>query len=134
MKRFLMVYVSSLVVFLIVDVIWVGYIAGPFYRAELEGIISDNFRMMPALVFYLLFVLGMVQLVVFPSLDRSVPILLGRAALFGLVCYSTYELTNYATIKKWPLSVVAFDLTWGVGISCLISFFGYWLARNVFTA
>lgn len=127
-----MVYFSCFLVFLVVDMVWIGYVAGPFYRANLGDIISEEFRIVPALIFYALFVLGMVTLVVFPSLDRSSVVLLGRAGLFGLVCYATYELTNYSTIQEWPLSVVAFDLGWGVGISCLVSYVGYWLANNIF--
>ncbi len=129
MKRFLYVYFSSLTFFLTVDLIWIVYIAGPFYRSKLNNIIMDDFRIVPALIFYALFVLGMVVLVIYPSMNQTAGILLGRAALFGLICYATYDLTNYATIENWSLSVLYLDIAWGASISSAVSYFGYRLAH-----
>lgn len=120
------VYCVSFMVFLLVDLVWLKYLAGPFYRRKLDPLLMDRARMTPALIFYLLFVLGNLVFVVRPSLVSGSPgDLVFRGVLYGVVCYGTYDLTNYATLEDWPLSVTLLDLTWGAFISTTVAVSGY---------
>lgn len=121
MRRFLVLYATGLVTFLVVDLAWIRLVVGPIFRSELGNLLAESFRPGPALVFYALFVLGVLYLVVLPSSSAGWSSLLGRAALFGACCYGTYELTNYATLAGWPLHVVVLDVAWGIGIACLVA-------------
>lgn len=122
-----MTYVVAVVVFLIVDVIWLGVIAKNLYRSELGHLMSDSVKLVPAILFYLLFVLGIVVFAVLPGLeDNSLVKSVIFSGLLGLIAYGTYDLTNYATLRDWPLQVVAIDLIWGMFVSILVGLVGYW--------
>jgi uncharacterized membrane protein len=122
-----MVYCISFLIFLLVDLIWLRYLAGWFYREKLEAFLADTPKIWPALAFYALFVLGNVVFVVMPVLHGEIGIpLWARASLYGVVSYGTYELTNYSALKNWPISVTIIDLLWGVFISNLVALSGYY--------
>ncbi len=107
-------YVLATVVFFAVDIIWLGYVARGFYRNNLGGIISPEVNWTAAIVFYLVYIAGIIIFAVNPALKSgmlSSAILWG--ALFGFFTYATYDLTNMATIQEWPLKVVIVDILWG---------------------
>lgn len=87
---------------------------------------ADQFRWVPALLFYLLFIAGLVFFALLPAIhEGSWSLALLYGAFFGLVCYATYDLTNLATLKEWPEKIVVYDLLWGSfisGATCLITF------------
>jgi len=94
--------------------------------------LSPDTNWVAALIFYLLFIVGILVFVVLPGLEsHSLRSTLLRAALFGLITYATYDLTNLATVKNWPLSVTMVDMAWGmilsVTVGCVGFFAGKWL-------
>ena len=118
-------------VFLAIDMIWLVVVARKFYARHLGFLMRDPVGLPAALLFYLLFVGGILFFVLAPALERNS---LGYAAfagaLFGLVTYATYDLTNLATIKGWPLLVTIVDLGWGTGVSLAVSVIGFLLVRR----
>jgi uncharacterized membrane protein len=115
---------------LVVDAIWLGLIARRLYQAQIGFLMAENPKWAAAGVFYLLFVAGLVVFCVSPGIrEGSLGRTLGRAALFGLVTYATYDLTNLATIEGWPLAVTAIDLVWGTVLSTVTTLLSVWLAR-----
>lgn len=102
----------------ILDYVWLGFIAKKLYYAEMGKLLLDKPNMPAALVFYLVYVIGVLVFVVNPALARdSWTYALGMGALFGLVAYATYDLTNLATMKDFPLKIVVIDLIWGMAIT-----------------
>ena len=93
---------------------------------------SDTVNWVAALIFYLLFIIGIFIFVIYPSIEKQSP---GRAlvlgAIFGLITYATYDLTNYATLKGFPLNVVVVDLIWGTFITTVVSISGYYITKYV---
>lgn len=113
-------------VFLVLDLIWLTVIAKKLYKKHLGFIMSDKPKMIAALVFYAIFVFGILVFVVNPALQKdSLLYVLGYGALFGFITYSTYDLTNLATLKNWPLKITIIDLVWGTSVSALTSVISY---------
>ncbi len=123
---FLKLYIMSLLIFFSIDLLWLGVIAKDLYRREIGFIMSDEIRWIPALLFYALYIVGLVFFCVSPALkDGRWMLALLYGGLFGLISYATYDLTNLATLKGWPVKLVVYDLIWGTcisGLTCLISF------------
>ena len=130
MSRSLVAYISTLVVFGIVDFIWLGFIAKDLYRNGIGHLMAESPNWIAAVLFYLLFIAGLVYFAVSPALDAGA---WQRAALngalFGFFCYATYDLTNYATLKGWPLSIVLADLVWGAFVSTVGATAGFFITR-----
>ena len=123
-------YVITLFVFLILDAIWLGLIARRLYQAQIGFLMAKQPKWAAAGVFYLLFVAGLVVFCVSPAVrEGSVGRAAWRAALFGLVTYATYDLTNLATVEGWPLLVTAIDLAWGTALSTATTLLSVWLAQ-----
>ncbi|APV44791.1 putative membrane protein [Dehalogenimonas formicexedens] len=121
-----LVYVITLIVFLGIDALWLGVISKNFYRTHLGGLLRDSFNMAPAILFYLLYVIGLMVFVIVPAVNNSsIAQAVGLGILFGLVAYATYDLSNFATLKNWPLTIVVSDLGWGMFISGIVSVVGY---------
>jgi uncharacterized membrane protein len=129
-REFAKHYVITLVVFLVLDALWLGIIARRLYQAQIGFIMAKQPKWAAAGVFYLLFVVGLVVFCVSPGVrSGSWGQAAGRAALFGLVTYATYDLTNLATLEGWPLAVTAIDLAWGTAVSTATTLISVWLAR-----
>ncbi|MFW6303969.1 MAG: DUF2177 family protein, partial [Candidatus Sumerlaeota bacterium] len=114
MLYYLKIYGLMVPVFLAVDLVWLGVVARKFYMNRLGYIMAEKPNWIAAFIFYLLFVAGVLLFTVKPALDRDslrMALLLGAA--FGLVTYATYDLTNLATVKDWPLRVSLVDMVWG---------------------
>lgn len=126
MAYYLKLYLATLVVFFAVDMAWLGLAARSFYRRQLGFLMASSPNWPAAVVFYLLFVLGILVFVVLPGLQAgSLRTTLWRAALFGLITYATYDLTNLATVRDWPLLVAVVDMIWGTVLSMVVSLAGY---------
>jgi len=129
----LMLYGISLAVFFLIDMIWLGAVARGFYRRHLGGLLSPDVRWGAAGLFYLLFIAGLVVFVIRPALLRGAPFeALAFGALFGLICYATYDLTNLATLKGWPLIVTVVDLVWGTVLGGAVSLLSVLIGRSWF--
>ncbi len=128
----MVLYVIMLAVFLALDLVWLGVVARGFYTRHLGRFFADKVKWSAAIVFYGLFVAGMLIFAVEPALDRHS---LLRATLFGslygLFTYATYDLTNLATLKDWPVAIVVVDMLWGVVLSGTVSLAGYIAATRL---
>lgn len=130
---YIKLYIVTLVAFFIIDMIWLGVVARTLYSKHLGFLMAPSPNWLAAILFYLLFIVGILVFVVVPGLkDNSLPMTLLRAALFGLITYATYDLTNLATVKDWPLLITVVDLIWGTVLSVAVSFVsfmaGKWLS------
>lgn len=120
--KVLIQYLIVLVVFFAVDLVWLGVVAKDFYAKHLGHLMAKSVNWPAALIFYLIFILGLLVFVIQPALaEGSLLKALGMAALFGLVTYATYDLTNLATLKDWPILITVVDLTWGTALSTLVT-------------
>ena len=120
-----------LVTFLAVDMIWLVFVARKFYAGQLGFLMRDPVNWTAALLFYALFVVGVLFFVISPALEKqSLGYAVLAGALFGLMTYATYDLTNLATIKDWPVIVTIVDLAWGTTLSTLVSLVGYTAIRK----
>ena len=118
MKTSLIVYLITLAVFLPIDLLWLGFVARDFYRDSLGPLMAQPLRMDIGLLFYVIFVVGLVYFGMREAMaanDWRVALMQG--ALFGFFAYATYDLTNLATLKSYPLSLALADLAWGTVLS-----------------
>lgn len=123
MAYYLKLYIATLIAFFAIDMLWLGLVARTFYQRHLGFLMAPHPNWLAAIVFYLLFVVGIVVFVVVPGLKAdSLKTTLLLAALFGLITYATYDLTNLATIKNWPVLITVVDMIWGTVLSVLVSF------------
>jgi len=123
---YIKLFLIALPVFFAIDMVWLGLVAKNFYQNQIGFLMISNINWIAAIIFYLIFIAGLVVFVVFPAVEKGSwthSLLLG--ALFGLVTYATYDLTNLATLKDWPLLVTMVDLAWGVALGALVSFVTY---------
>ena len=121
-KQFFKLYGVALVVFLAIDMVWLLVISKDLYAKELGYLMAPTVNLLSALIFYLIFIVGLVVFVIQPAISsKSFKDLVVKAVLFGLVTYATYDLTNLATIKNWPLLITVIDLIWGMTVSVLVS-------------
>ncbi len=133
MIKFVQLYLVILGSFFVIDMIWLGLVARSFYRSQLGFLMREKVNWPAAIVFYLLFIAGLIFFVIYPSLGQdSWFYALWTGAFFGLICYSTYDLTNLATLKGWPLRVTLADLAWGSTLSALLSLIGFFYGRTIF--
>jgi len=132
MKHFIKLYLVSLASFFAIDMVWLGLIASSFYRKHLGYLMAPNTNWLAAIIFYLLFIFGIVYFVLIPGLkSSSMKGTLLRAALYGLITYATYDLTNLATLKDWPVVLSIVDMTWGTVLSMSVSAIGYTAGRRM---
>ncbi len=121
-RQTILLYLITLAIFFAVDMVWLGVVAKNFYRKHLGYLMAPKVVWPAAILFYLLFIAGLVVFAVRPGLAAGGPlkaVLLG--AFLGLVSYATYDLTNQATVKDWPLVVTVVDLIWGTALGGLVS-------------
>jgi uncharacterized membrane protein len=127
----LKLYVITLIAFLGIDSIWLGLVAPSFYRSQIGYIMAETPNFLAAGIFYLLFVVGMVVFVVEPGVREHSPSqAVMRGALFGLVTYATYDMTNLATLEGWPILVTVVDLTWGTVLSASVALVSVWTGKR----
>jgi len=123
---FLKLYLLTIPIFFLLDLIWLGYIAKGFYRQNLAFILGPEVNWPAAIVFYLIYIIGILFFAVAPAIERSSitrALILGVS--YGFFTYATYDLTNMALIKDWPLKIVVVDILWGMvlcGTIAMLSF------------
>ncbi|WLP52838.1 DUF2177 family protein [Agrobacterium fabrum] len=126
MKTYLVAYFFTLVAFLVIDFIWLSTMASRLYRPAIGDLLADNFRLAPAIVFYLIYAAGLTFLAVRPALisgEWTTALLYGAAV--GFMAYATYDLTNQATLKSWSTTLTVADLLWGTFVSAAAAVIGY---------
>lgn len=129
MKALILSTVFASLIFLIIDLIWLSFSVKSFYRPNLGPLLTDSPVMWAAVLFYVIYVIGISIIIIQPGLNSlSSFSIFWRGALFGLVAYGTYNLTNMATVKNWSSNVVFVDMFWGsllTGTSCYLGVFLY---------
>jgi uncharacterized membrane protein len=129
---FIKLYAIALPVFFAIDMVWMGFLARNFYRNQIGFLMKSDINWTAAIVFYVLFVVGLVLFVITPAIEKNSwmhALLFG--ALFGLITYATYDLTNLATLKDWPVLVTVVDLAWGAALAAAVSTATYFTARKI---
>lgn len=128
MGKYFAAYMVTAIVFLGLDFVWLSKIAKNFYFDRLGHLLMDRPNLGAAAAFYAVYVIGIVIFAVAPALrDDSAATALVYGALFGFFAYATYDMTNYATLRDWPLGVAVADIAWGTcltGVSALLGFLG----------
>ncbi|MFA5025475.1 MAG: DUF2177 family protein [Candidatus Shapirobacteria bacterium] len=115
-------YFLTLTVFLAIDGLWLTLIAKNFYAKHLGYLMSKTPNLAAAGIFYLIYIVAMLVFVLVPAIEKkSLMQAITMGALFGLCAYATYDLTNLATIKDWPLLITVVDLIWGTTLSALVA-------------
>jgi len=129
---FLKNYLIALPVFFIVDMAWLGLVARGFYRKHLGYLLREQTLWAAAFLFYFIFIAGIVYFAVLPARAAGS---MGKAllygALFGFFTYATYDLTNLATVKDWPLVITLVDLCWGTVLCGSVSTITYWIVSRL---
>jgi uncharacterized membrane protein len=131
-KRFLLVYAITLPIFFGIDLVWLGVVANAFYPRHLGHLLGGQVQWIPAVLFYLLYIAGIVFFAVKPAIEAGrARLALINGAFLGLVAYATYDLTNQATMRDWPLIVTVVDLIWGTALTGTVAIVSYLVSRRL---
>lgn len=131
--KYVTAYMATAATFLVVDLVWLGLIARSFYREQLGALMLEQINVPAAILFYALYVVGIVIFAVSPALQAHswrTAILFG--ALFGFFAYATYDLTNLATLRGWPIALVVVDIAWGTFLTAVSATAGFLITQRVF--
>ena len=133
--NFLSAYIATAVVFFILDFIWLGFVAKNFYRSQLGDLMAEQVNMAVAAGFYAAYAAGIVIFAVSPALKSGEwrdALIYG--ALFGFFAYGTYDLTNIATLRDWPVAMSIVDMIWGTALTATSATLGFFITRALFTS
>lgn len=112
--QYIIAYAAAAGTFFVIDMLWLGKIARAFYREQLGHLLADRFRMGVAGLFYAAYVVGVVIFAILPGLQAGLwEVAFGYGALFGFFAYGTYDMTNLATLRRWPIEITVLDIAWG---------------------
>lgn len=125
-------FVVAGALFLIFDLLWLGYVAKNFYRTQLGKLFVKKVVTGPAIVFYVLYICGLLFFALRPALDAgSGADAFVYGGLFGLIAYATYDLTNWATLKNWPPKLAVVDIIWGTILTATTTYITFLIAQNL---
>lgn len=131
MVEWIKLYLIATVAFVVVDFIWLLFIARKLYQEQLGSLLGPT-KILPAVIFYLLYLAGILFFAVYPAIEKgSLTHALIAGGFLGLLCYGTYDLTNLATIKDWPALITVIDLVWGTFVTAATSGITYFIAQLV---
>lgn len=132
MLLWIRIYLVAVVVFFSIDLVWLGVVAQRFYQNQIGFLLSPKVNWTAAISFYLLYIIGLLYFAVRPALlNDSWQIALFTGAFFGFITYATYDLTNLATLKDWPLLVTVVDLMWGTTLGASVSTVTYLIVKRL---
>lgn len=121
-------YGITLAVFFVIDILWLGFISKKLYAKHLGYILADKTNWPAALIFYFLYIAGLIFFVINPALDKnSLLYAFAVGGLFGFITYATYDMTNLATLKDWPLIITAVDIVWGTFLNAMTAGLSYYI-------
>lgn len=130
MKRFLIAYAASGALFVAIDVLWLALVMSKMFKAEMPQLILEQPKLVPAVIFYALYPIGIAVFGVLPTTAAQDWVrAAAMSALFGLLAYATYELTNLATLKGWSAQIALMDIAWGTALSGIAGAAGYFAVR-----
>jgi uncharacterized membrane protein len=124
--KWIFAYAATGLAFGALDALWLGWAGKALYRPALGDLLAPSFRPAPAIVFYLLYVAALVWFAVRAGQAGGIGIAVLNGALLGAICYATYDLTNQATLKVWPVHVTLIDICWGAFASAVAAGVGWW--------
>lgn len=128
---FLKKYLIALLIFFVIDILWLGLIAKGFYKDQLGFLMAEKVNWIAAIIFYSFYIIGMVFFVINPALEKeSLGYALFIGGFFGLLTYGTYDMTNLATLENWPIKVTIVDIIWGTVLCSLTSTLSYLAINN----
>ena len=123
-------YGLTVPVFFVIDLIWLGVVAKSFYQKNLKYILSPNVNWTAAIIFYLIYIAGILIFAVLPAVAKdSLRHAAVWGALFGFFTYATYDLTNLALLKDWPIIIVIVDILWGVVLCSAVATLSFFVAK-----
>ncbi|QSH39665.1 DUF2177 family protein [Candidatus Kaiserbacteria bacterium] len=129
---FVKLFLVALPVFFAIDMIWLGLVAKNFYQNQIGFLMKSDINWTAAIIFYLIFIAGLVLFAVAPAMEKGLWVhALVFGALFGFITYATYDLTNLATLKDWPLLVTIVDMVWGAVLAASVSTITYFIATKI---
>ena len=129
---FIKLFFIALPVFFIIDMVWLVLVARKFYQEQIGFLMRPDVNWIAAIIFYLIFIAGLVAFVISPAvIKQSWKHALLYGAFFGLITYATYDLTNLATLKNWPVLVTVIDLIWGTVLAASISIITYLIYNKI---
>lgn len=132
MIKYLAVYFSFLLSLVVIDLIWLLGIAKNLYRDEMGSLMASEPKLLAGLGFYLLYAFGASIFVIIPAISKqSWLYAVQYGALFGLFCYMTYDLTNLAVIRDFPVRLAFIDIAWGSAVTALSATIAYWVGTRV---
>jgi uncharacterized membrane protein len=130
MIKYLAAYGLTFIVFLIVDIIYLGFIAKGLYERHIGFLMAEKVNWWAAIIFYLLFVAAIFVFVINPAVAKnSWRLALVYGAFFGFITYATYDLTNLATLKDWPVRIVIYDMIWGTILAATVGLSGFYITK-----
>lgn len=125
-------YLLGTVVFFAIDIVWLAFVARKFYFTQLDHLMANPINWPAAAVFYLIYIGGILYFAVLPATQTGdVRTALLNGALFGFFAYATYELTNLATLRDWPIAVVVVDLIWGTVLTGSVAAVTFFLSQKI---
>lgn len=130
MPLYVTLYLATLIPFLFLDAIMITFVVKPLFDQHIGHLMAD-LRPIPALVFYLAYIAGLVYLVSLPAMKTGSAVLI-PAAVIGFMAYGTYEFTSYAIMKDWTFRMLATDLVWGTTLTAVSALIGVTIARAIF--
>ncbi len=132
MLKYIYLYGITFGIFLIVDLIWLNFIAKNLYQKEIGTLLLKSPNLLPAFLFYALFIIALLVLVLIPGIQsNSLTKTLLLGAVFGFITYATYDLTNLATLQGWSIKMTVIDLIWGTSVSTFVTFWGYIIGSKI---
>ncbi len=131
--QYLAIYALTTVIFFAIDMVWLGIVARNFYRQHLGYIMAEQVNWIAAIVFYLLYIGGILYFAILPAFHQQASWQQAalNGAVLGFLCYATYDLTNLATLKNWPLTVVLIDIVWGTVLTGSVAGISLFLVRKI---
>lgn len=130
--QYVYLYLLTVPVFFLIDMLWLGVVAKDFYQEKLVDFLGPV-NWTAGIIFYLIFIVGILIFAVVPALEaQSVTRAIVLGALFGFFTYATYDLTNLATLKEWPIIVVFVDILWGAVLSGSVATASFLIGKSIF--
>lgn len=128
-SKIFITYLLTIPVFFAIDIVWLGLVAKNMYDKYLGFLLADKVNWVAAILFYLVYIFGIIYFAVLPGIEKGSLVKVAvSAALFGAIAYATYDLTNLATVKNWPLNITVIDIIWGSVLTTLVAICSYYIA------
>ncbi len=130
--RLLEIFGVSTAIFAAIDLVWLSFIASKLYRSQIGPLLRDKARPLPAVLFYVSYIIGIIYFAILPALDMgSLATAVINGALYGFFTYATFDLTNWSVLKNWPGFIVVVDIAWGIVLSGSVSTITYLILRGI---